>query len=51
MAEMNTYSSSIPLPEYAMNMAVLLQTNSVKFSDKPIYQDVQNGTYTLLAME
>ena len=49
MAEMNTYSSSIPLPEYAMNMAVLLQTNSVKFSDKPIYQDVQNGTYTLLA--
>ncbi len=30
-------------------MAVYWQTNSVKFSDKPIYQDVQNGTYTLLA--
>ena len=48
MAEMKIYSSSLQLPEYAVNMAVLLKTNATKFSDYPIFQDVQNDTPTLL---
>jgi long-subunit acyl-CoA synthetase (AMP-forming) len=48
MAQMKIYSSSLQLPEYAVNMAVLLKTNTTKFSDYPIFQDVQNDTPTRL---
>ncbi len=48
MAQMKIYSSSLLLPEYAVNMAVLLKTNTTKFSDYPIFQDVQNDTPTRL---
>jgi len=45
---MKIHSSSLQLPEYAVNMAVLLKTNATKFSDYPIFQDVQNDTPTQL---
>ena len=45
---MKTYSNSLPLPDYAVNLAVLLQTNANKFSENPIYQEVKNGSYTSL---
>ena len=48
MAQMKIYSSSLQLPEYAVNMAVLLKTNATKFSNYPIFQDVHNDTPTRL---
>ncbi len=46
---MKIHSNSLQLPEYAVNMAVLLKRNATKFSDYPIFQDVQNDTYTQLS--
>jgi len=48
MGKMKTYSNSLPLPDYAVNLAVLLQANANKFSENPIYQEVQNDTFTQL---
>lgn len=49
MAQMKIYSSSLQLPEYAVNMAALLKTNATKFSDYHIFQDFQNDTSTQLS--
>ncbi len=49
MAKSNCYSSSTPLPDYAANLATLLKSNTEKFSENPIYQEVKNGTYSPLA--
>ena len=46
---MKIHSSSLQLPEYAVNMAVLLKRNATKFSDYPIFQDFQNDTSTQLS--
>jgi len=45
MKQNNIHSSLIPLPDYAANLATLIQTNTDRFSEKPIYQEVKNGTY------
>ena len=48
MTESNIYTNSIPLPDYAVNLAILLKSNAGKFSENPIYQEVISGTYVTL---
>ncbi|MFQ6677582.1 MAG: AMP-dependent synthetase/ligase [Fidelibacterota bacterium] len=48
MIQRPIHSSSIPLPDYAQNLAVLLKNNAEQFSDNPIYQEVNNQSYVPL---
>ncbi|MFQ6612452.1 MAG: AMP-dependent synthetase/ligase [Fidelibacterota bacterium] len=44
-------TSNYDLPEYLPNLALMLNRNSDRFSDYPIYQEVQNGQYRLLSWD
>ncbi len=48
MQERKIFSSSTSLPEYSVNLAVLLKNNTWKFPNNPLYQEIHNGSYVPL---
>ena len=48
MRDGNLWSSDIPLPTYPPNLAAMLNGNASRFPDRPICQEVIDGTYVPL---
>lgn len=48
MTESRVYRSELSLPNYPQNLAEMLNRNSEKFVEHPIYQEIQNNEYVPL---
>ncbi|MFQ6674082.1 MAG: AMP-dependent synthetase/ligase, partial [Fidelibacterota bacterium] len=51
MKRSTTWRAELPLPDFAPNLAVMLNENARLFSSRPIYQEVQGGRYVPLSWQ
>lgn len=49
MTDTQVYQSDLALPDYAPNLAQMLNRNVTDFSDHPIYQEIHHGEYVPLS--